>query len=30
VIGNVCGDQTDWTTIHGEKRPERKTKRHKC
>ena len=30
VIGNVCGDRTDWTDSRGEKRPERKTKRHKC
>jgi hypothetical protein len=30
VIANVCGNQTDWTDSRGEKRPERKTKRHKC
>lgn len=30
LVGNVCGNQTDWTDSRGEKRPERKTKRHKC
>jgi len=30
VIANVCGDRADWTNRQGEKRPPRKTKRHKC
>ncbi len=30
VIANVCGNQSDWTDLQGERRPEPKTKRHKC
>ncbi len=30
VASNVCGNQTEWTDSRGEKRPDRKFKRHKC
>jgi hypothetical protein len=30
LISNVCGDQSDWTNKHGDKRPAPKTRRHNC
>ncbi len=30
VVASVCGDSVEWTNTKGEKRADRKTKRHKC
>ena len=30
IVASVCGDSVEWTNVKGEKRADRKTKRHKC
>lgn len=30
IVASVCGNSTEWTNEKGEKRADRKTRRHKC